>query len=434
MKWSYVAQSSPQFNSSASWSRTLAAICVAQATAIAGFDFTLPFIPLYLQRNLGVHGLGQTALWAGLIGFGPAIPATIFGPMWGRLADRVGYRLMLLRAMACAAFMITLMGFAPSPGVLLALRMIQGGLTGTVFAAQALVASSVPEKETGRAMGLLQMSVYVGATFGPIGGGAVADLWGFRAAFVSAGCLLGLATLVVFAYVHEPARRGIHTIATSGRSRLSVKALLSVPAFAAALALTLLVQLAATAVFPVIPLYVGELLHGAPGVAAHTGWLFALSGISGALGSYSGGRLQRRVGLKPLLLVSVGLCSVLVAPQAFVDSFTSFLALRVAAACAFGALLGAVGTLAAVSSPANAKGAAFGLVGAASSLGFGCGPLLGGAIVALTGIRPLFVFSAGLLAVMPLALIGSTMILPAVLTRLQIAPDLATRLRASREG
>src|SRR5947209_17178364 len=100
-----------------SWRSTLYAVCLAQAVAIVGFDFTLPFIPLYLQHDLGVHGLGQTALWAGLIGFGPAIPATIFGPVWGKLADRVGYRVMLLRAMLSAAVLLSLMGLAPSPVV-----------------------------------------------------------------------------------------------------------------------------------------------------------------------------------------------------------------------------------------------------------------------------------------------------------------------------
>jgi MFS family permease len=73
-------------------------------------------------------------------------------------------------------------------------------------------------------------------------------------------------------------------------------------------------------------------------------------------------------------------------------------------------------------------------MGAASSLGFGCGPLAGGAIVAVTGIRPLFVLSAGLLALLPVALITFTMALPALLTRLKIAPDLAMRLRATRES
>src|SRR5579859_5524451 len=110
---------------SPNWRSVLVAVCIAQATAIVGFDFTLPFVPLYLQNDLGIHGMAATALWSGLIGFGPAIPATIFGPIWGRLADRYGYRTMLLRAMLSASVLITLMGFAGSPWVLLSLRMIQ---------------------------------------------------------------------------------------------------------------------------------------------------------------------------------------------------------------------------------------------------------------------------------------------------------------------
>src|SRR5579859_2517311 len=102
---------------SPNWRSVLVAVCIAQATAIVGFDFTLPFIPLYLQHDLGIHGLGHIALWAGVIGFGPAIPATIFGPMWGRLADRLGYRFMLLRAMSCASLILATMAFVPSPWI-----------------------------------------------------------------------------------------------------------------------------------------------------------------------------------------------------------------------------------------------------------------------------------------------------------------------------
>lgn len=414
------------------WPALLAAVCLAQATAIAGFDFTLPFVPLYLQHDLGVHGLGQTAIWAGLIGFGPAIPATISGPLWGRLADRFGYRAMLLRAMVSAAILLSLMGLAPSPGVLLVLRMIQGSLTGTIFAAQALVAAAVPEKETARSIGLLQMSVFGGATLGPIGGGAVAQLLGYRAAFFSAGILLASATVVVFIFVREPARRVVS--GADGRTvRPSTFSLLAIPAFAAAVVLMLLVQLAGTSLFPILPLFVQELLHTSRGVATHTGWLMALTGISAACGSYVAARLQRRVGLKRMLMVEAVVSAGLIAPQAFVGSYLELLMFRSMGAFAFGGLVSLVGTLAAVSSPAHAKGAAFGLIGAASSLGFGCGPLLGGALVAAVGIRPLFILSATLLGLIPLVLWGVTVVLPAALRSRQATPVPPVSLRAERE-
>ena len=406
----------------ASWRSTLLAVCLAQAVAIVGFDFTLPFIPLYLQHDLGVRGLGQTALWAGLIGFGPAIPATIFGPLWGSVADRFGYRFMLLRAMICAAILLALMGLAPSPGILLLLRMIQGALTGTIFAAQALVAATVPEKETGRSMGLLQMSVSLGATIGPVAGGAVAQYLGFRAPFAAAGVLLALGTVMVYCFVHEPER---HT-RTEERptTKASIVSVLRMPIFLGALVLTLLTQLCVTALFPVIPLFVQDLLHGAANVAADTGWVMALSGLASAAGAYTAGRLQRRVGLRPLLVAALVLSALLLLPQAFVGSFTSFLLLRGIAAFAFGCLFSLVGVWAAISSPPDAKGTAFGLMGAASSMGFGAGPLLGGALAASIGIRPIFVISALLLLTVPV-LFGLVLAIGSARKRFPALPRIA---------
>jgi MFS transporter, DHA1 family, multidrug resistance protein len=262
-----------------------------------------------------------------------------------------------------------------------------------------LVSTTVPRQELARAMGLLQMSVFVGATFGPIGGGAVATLFGFRAAFAGAGFLLALGAVIVFAFVQEPSRTPrLHGETVAAVNRPSLRALLAFPAFAAAVAVTLLVQFATTSMMPALPLYVQALIHTSRGVATDTGWLLAASGLFAAIGSSMAGRLQRRFGLEPLLVAAVLASAILVAPQAFAQSFWVFLLLRASAAGAFGVLFGLVGTWAAVSSPPESRGAAFGLIGAASSLGFGSGPLVGGAIIALFGIRPLFVIAAGILA------------------------------------
>jgi DHA1 family multidrug resistance protein-like MFS transporter len=371
---------------------------VAQGTAIVGFDFALPFMPLYLQHDLGIHGLGQIALWAGIVGFGPAIPATILAPIWGRMADRFGYRVMLLRAMVSAAALLALMGFAQSVWVLVALRMVQGGLTGTIYSAQALVASAAPEDETGRAMGLLQMSVYGGATVGPVAGGLVAQLAGYRASFVMAGLLLLVATAIVFVLVVEPVRspRAEQSHA-SQQPRRSIVNVLRYPPFAAALAFTVISQVASSAQFPILPLFVQHLLNGHGGVTADTGWLLALSGLAAAVGSYCAGKLYKRRGLTSMLRLLGGGCTILVALQSLAPTYVAFLGLRVGAAFAFGGMFALLGVWAAASSPKDAKGTAFGLVGAAGSFGFGAGPLLGGLVVSLSGLRAVFVLAAALL-------------------------------------
>jgi MFS transporter, DHA1 family, multidrug resistance protein len=285
--------------------------------------------------------------------------------------------------------------------------MIQGALTGTVFSSQALVASSVPDDELGRSMGLLQMSISLGATLGPLGGGLVAQLFGYRAAFVAAGVLIALATAVVYTFVHEPARRVHRDQPAEVGERHSLLQVLAIPAFLAAIVLTLITQFGVTMLFPIIPLYVKDLLHGAGSPATATGWLFASAGIASAGGSYLAGRLQRRFPLKWLLMIVVAASALLAVPQAFVGSYMQLLVLRSVASIALGALSGLVSALAALASPAKSKGVAFGLMGAASSLGFGAGPLLGGAAAAGLGIRPVFLLAALLIGSIPIVFAGA---------------------------
>jgi len=301
--------------------------------------------------------------------------------------------------MTSAAALLALMALAQSVWMLVVLRMVQGSLTGTIYSAQALVASSAPEEDTGRAMGLLQMSVYVGATLGPVAGGVVAQVAGYRAAFVGAGVLLAIATGVVVLFVREPQRRRAHPSASSeSRGTASIRGILSSPAFAAVLAFSVVTQLASSSQFPILPLFVQELLRGRGSIAADTGWLLALSGLTAAGGSYLAGRFHRRFGLALPLLASGAISMILLALQATSPSYTAFLLVRAATASALGMLFALVGVWAAASSPPDAKGAAFGLLGAASSFGFGAGPLLGGLIVSLAGVRSVFVMAAALMA------------------------------------
>jgi MFS family permease len=209
-------------------------------------------------------------------------------------------------------------------------------------------------------------------------------------------------------------------------------AVLTIPAIAAALFLTCVVQLAGTALLPVIPLYVQDLLRNGGNVATDTGWVMALSGVTGAIGSYLAGKLVRSVGTLPLIAAAIALSSLLLASQALIPNYVDFLLLRGAFAFAFGALFSTVGVWAATTSPPNAKGTAFGLMGAASSLGFGAGPLLGGALTAALGIRPLFVISATALFALPGALALCAVILPTALRR--VTPGRKAPQQLSIEG
>src|SRR5258706_789309 len=78
------------------WQLNLYALLAVLFVAFIGFSFSSPFLPL-LVRHLGVTEPHAVALWSGvLIGLGP-MSAVITSPMWGRMADRIGGRVLLLR-------------------------------------------------------------------------------------------------------------------------------------------------------------------------------------------------------------------------------------------------------------------------------------------------------------------------------------------------
>jgi MFS transporter, DHA1 family, multidrug resistance protein len=157
-------------------------LLVSQLAATSGFMFVMPFMPLYVQQ-LGVESAGDAAAWAGLLDTATAATMALAAPLWGRLADRLGPKSMLVRASFAGALVVGLMSLAASPWQLLALRLVQGTLTGTVAAATVLVSATAPQGRAGQRLGTLQMIIFVAAALGPFMGGLFAELVGIRASF-----------------------------------------------------------------------------------------------------------------------------------------------------------------------------------------------------------------------------------------------------------
>src|SRR6195256_6812761 len=108
------------------WRRNLFILFFAQFTAIFGFAFCFPFIPLYLSRDLGVHNPHDLALWTGVSGSATGLTSAVVSPIWGILADRYGRKSMLMRAMLGGGLSVIFLAFARSPLELLILRAFQG--------------------------------------------------------------------------------------------------------------------------------------------------------------------------------------------------------------------------------------------------------------------------------------------------------------------
>jgi DHA1 family multidrug resistance protein-like MFS transporter len=144
-----------------------------------GMSMFLPFLPLYV-RELGVTELAKVEAVSGLLFAAPFFAATVATPVWGFLGDRHGRKLMVVRASFGLALATLLMGFARTIPQLLVLRVAQGAVSGFIAAALALMASAAPRERMGYALGTLQTAIPTGTILGPLIGGALADLIGYR--------------------------------------------------------------------------------------------------------------------------------------------------------------------------------------------------------------------------------------------------------------
>ena len=116
------------------WNRTIAVLWIAQVISEIGFGFALPFTPLFVRDEFGVSDMKEAAIWAGVAAASFAVAMGVMAPIWGTLADRFGYRLMIQRAFIGAGLALGAISLVHTPEQMIALRILHGALTG-VFTA-----------------------------------------------------------------------------------------------------------------------------------------------------------------------------------------------------------------------------------------------------------------------------------------------------------
>src|SRR5699024_2116059 len=184
------------------WKRTLYGVWAAQILVIMGFSMRGPFLPGFFGE-LGVETPEGQAYWTGLmLSLGAGMMA-FTSPIWGAVADRFGRKPMLVRAQFAAATTITLAAFVTSPWQMLVLRLVEGAMTGTVAAATALIAVSMPKDRLGYGAGMVQTAVISGSALGPLLGGVLADYLGYRETFVVSGMMALAAGIITLFIVQE---------------------------------------------------------------------------------------------------------------------------------------------------------------------------------------------------------------------------------------
>jgi MFS transporter, DHA1 family, multidrug resistance protein len=379
------------------WQRNIYAIWSAQFLAMVGLTLIVPFLPFYL-RVLGVTRLEEVERWSGFLFAAPFLVQMLTAPLWGVLGDRHGRKIMVLRAMAGIGTTNVLSAFVSHVGQLLVIRTVQGGVSGFVAAGNALVTASIPPHRMGAALGMLQTSLTAGGIIGPLFGGALADLVGYRNVFLITGATCYAAAVVVFLGAQE------HT--TPSRTRTvdpgvwaNVVYFLQSPALRTTGMLLCTSQVAIMTVEPIFSVYVETLRVPPERVATVAGVLFSVTGFAAMLGAPLWGRTADRSGEQRVLVLTLAGAAVAYAAQFWAGTPWEVFVFRAALGFFTGGMLPPLYAIVARAAPPERLGGIMGLTSSAIMLGSVIGPLLGGGLAAAVGIRWVFLVAASVLAV-----------------------------------
>lgn len=373
------------------WRRNLAAVTVATFIGFTGFTFVMPFLPLYFEQ-LGVSDIGAIAVWSGMsLGITPAVTA-VMAPIWARVGERYGRKLMVARSLFSFVVIMGAMSFVTAPWQVFALRAVQGLFAGYGMLALTMAAESAPSAQIAEAIGWVQTAQRLGPALGPVVGGMFAHAFGLRPAFLAAAALFfGAFVLVLVGYREGPVQR--REPSAPGPSRVTLRTLLKEPFFGLFLIVIFSLQMVDRSFGPVLPLYLREIGTPVSQVPVVAGLLFTVAAGSAALGNYLCARLLERVAPPRLVMGATAMASV----AALVFSFGPASILLLVAAVFFGLGIGVafttIYTVAGQRMPEHSRGVAFGYLTTASLSGLALSPVVSGFLGSLS-IRSVFVAGA----------------------------------------
>lgn len=387
------------------WRRSFNALWFVEFIAIMGFATSNPIIPLYL-RELGISDRGQLNWWTGAISGFSSLALAIFAPIWGSLADSYGRKIMLLRAIIGGALIMGLLAITNAPWQVLALKIMQGCVTGTVAAATVLTAGIVPPKEVGYRLGLMQMAVFMGNSLGPLLGGIITDLVGSRINFLLTAIILAGAAYIAAKNITEDFIPKPKSGSILRNALPDFTVLMDSPALIPLMFAIFVVQFANAIVGQLMPLIIMYMKGGGANTGSLSGLIIGVASAAGALGSYLVGKLSHRFGYgKSLFLCILGSC-IFYIPQGFATEPWQLLVLRMLSGFCMGGTMPTVNALIAGICDRSRQGSTYGLSASISAAGMAFGPAAGAVIATTAGYPAVFFTTSALLGLIGLSVAG----------------------------
>ncbi len=369
----------------------------------------MPFLSLYIE-SLGNFTDEYVQRWSGLVFGITFVAALIMSPIWGRIADKYGFKPILIINGFGIAISIFMMGTADSVTELFLIRLFMGVVTGFIPTSLAFVSSQTSKETAGKTLGTLQMGSVSGTLFGPVLGGLMADAFGFQYTFLITASVISVAALFVVFGLHEIKRikqKDAHVYApkTIITGILSHRLILNV------MIITALIQIGNFSIQPLLSLYVAQLTEGSGQVAFLAGITFSATGVGSLLFARRWGRLGDSIGYEKVLGFLLLLAFIFIIPQAFVNELWQLIILRLLFGIAVGGMIPTTTALMRREAPIEIQGEIMGYNTSFRFLGNIIGPMFGGIVSGFIGISSVFIVT-GVLFVLAFGFLRFTLAKP----------------------
>jgi DHA1 family multidrug resistance protein-like MFS transporter len=154
-----------------------------------------PIIPLFIATLLVDSSKLNT--FTGLVLGVSSAATTISAVFLGKLADRIGYRIVLIVSMAGMAIMYAMQGYVTAGWQLLILQALGGvALGGVIPIISALLANYIKAGGEGSVYGLDNSINAAGRTAAPMLGAAIATGWDYSVVFLATGLVFLISTIL----------------------------------------------------------------------------------------------------------------------------------------------------------------------------------------------------------------------------------------------
>ena len=381
-----------QHNPEQHWQRNLAVCVFGAFTTIVAMTLLLPFLPLYVE-HLGVSDPAAIVQWSGVAFGATFLSAALTAPLWGRLGDRYGRKLMLIRASLGMAIAMSLIGLAENIWQLVLLRLLAGLLGGYASGATILVATQTPKARSGWALGILSSGIMAGSLAGPLIGGVLPPLVGIRNTFFLAGAVI-FVTFLATTFLLKEAPRPKRAAVVKGAP--SVEPMLDMKPVWAMFVVACLVMFSNMSIEPIITVYLMQL--GAANVTLVAGLVMSAAALGSILSASRLGKLADRVGHWNVVIGCLVAAALLLIPQALVTAPWQLVILRLLMGLALGGLLPCIASIIRHSVPEGVAGRMLGYSTSSQYVGQVLGPLAGGYLGGHVGMRVVFWVTCVLMA------------------------------------